>query len=53
MWLLNPQVRVYLCTKPVDLRKSFDGLSGLVETVFQQPLLAGHLFLFLKHAATG
>ena len=28
---LPPQARVYLCTTPVDLRKSFDGLSGLVE----------------------
>jgi hypothetical protein len=29
MLLINPQVRVYLCTMPVDLRKSFDGLSGM------------------------
>jgi len=32
----------------VDLRKSFDGLSGLVESVFQRNLLDGHLFLFLN-----
>lgn len=48
MLLVNPQVRVYLCTMPVDLRKSFDGLSGLVQSVFQQSLLEGHLFLFLN-----
>lgn len=29
MWLLNPQVRFYLCTTPVDLTKSLDRLSGL------------------------
>lgn len=40
--------RVYLCTAAVDLRKSFDGLCGLVEAVFQQNVLDGCLFLFLN-----
>ena len=39
---------VYLCAAPVDLRKSFDGLSGLVESVFQKNVLDGHLFLFIN-----
>ena len=39
---------IYLCVQPVDLRKSFDGLGGLVETVFRRSLLDGHLFLFLN-----
>jgi transposase len=42
------QARVYLCSTAVDLRKSFDGLSGLVESVFHGDLLEGHLFLFLN-----
>jgi transposase len=42
------QTRVYLCTAAVDLRKSFDGLCGLVESVFQRDVLDGHLFLFLN-----
>jgi hypothetical protein len=33
---LPTHTRVYLCAAPVDLRKSFDGLSGLVESVFQE-----------------
>jgi transposase len=41
-------VSIYLCAEPVDLRKSFDGLGGLVESVFQRNLLDGHLFLFLN-----
>ena len=45
---LPAQARVYLCTTPVDLRKSFDGLSGLVESVFQGNVLDGHLFLFVN-----
>jgi hypothetical protein len=52
MLLINPQVRVYLCTMPVALRKSFDGLSGLVQSVAQQSLLEGHLFLFLPDFVT-
>jgi transposase len=30
------------------MRKSFDGLSGLVEECFRQDLLDGHLFLFVN-----
>src|SRR5690242_10022034 len=39
---------IFLSAQPVDLRKSFDGLSGLVESVFQLNILDGHLFLFLN-----
>ena len=48
MLSLPPSASIYLCVQPVDLRKSFDGLSGLVESVFQRNLLDGHLFLFLN-----
>jgi transposase len=30
------------------MRKSFDGLSGLVQECFHQDLLTGHLFLFVN-----
>jgi transposase len=30
------------------MRKSFDGLSGLVQECFGQDLLTGHLFLFVN-----
>ena len=45
---LPAAVRVFLCTKPTDLRKSFDGLTGLVQECFGQDPLTGHLFLFLN-----
>ena len=48
MLSLSPQVRVFLCTKPTDMRKSFDGLSGLVETVFAGDVLSGDLFVFIN-----
>src|SRR4051812_17749612 len=48
MIMLPSAVRIFLCTRPTDLRKSFDGLSGLVQECFSQELLTGHLFLFLN-----
>src|SRR5436305_14287220 len=48
MILLPSAVRIFLCTRPTDLRKSFDGLTGLVQECFAQDLLTGHLFLFLN-----
>ena len=45
---LPTNASIFLCVQPVDLRKSFDGLSGLVESVFQRNVLDGHLFLFLN-----
>jgi transposase len=43
---LPASVRVYLCTVPCDMRRSFDGLQGLVANVMQLDALAGHLFVF-------
>ena len=48
MLSLPAHTRIALCTAAVDLRKSFDGLCGLVESVFQENVLDGHLFLFLN-----
>jgi transposase len=45
---LPAAVRVFLCTRPTDLRKGFDGLTGLVQECFGQDPLTGHLFLFLN-----
>ena len=39
---------IYFCATPVDLRKSFDGLSGLIESVFQRNVIDGHLFVFVN-----
>ena len=39
-------LRVFVCTQPADMRKSFDGLCGMALDVLQQDPLSGHLFLF-------
>ena len=46
MMHLPASVRVYLCTTPCDMRRSFDGLHALVISAMQLDALAGHLFVF-------
>ena len=38
--------RVFLCTLPTDMRKSFDALSGLVQQHLGLDPLSGDLFVF-------
>src|SRR6266478_1489799 len=45
---LPAAVRVFLCTRPTDMRKSFDGLLWMVHEFLGQDPLSGHLFLFLN-----
>lgn len=46
MLTLPSSVRVYVATAPIDLRKSFDGLSATVIGVFRHDPLSGHLHVF-------
>lgn len=39
-------VQVFVCVQPTDMRKSFDGLSGMVRQVLEEDPLSGALFLF-------
>ena len=39
---------IYFCAEPVDFRKSFDGLTGVIASVFEISVLDGHLFLFVN-----
>jgi transposase len=40
--------RLFLCQYPVNMRKSFEGLSAIVEQLFPGELLSGALFIFLN-----
>lgn len=46
MFNLSPSVRIFVCTKPVDMRRSFDGLFGLVQSMLHEDPFSGALFLF-------
>jgi transposase len=39
---------IYLCTKAVDMRKSFDGLSGVVSQQMGRDPASGDYFVFLN-----
>jgi len=42
---------IYIATEPVDMRKSFDGLSAIVKNHFRHDPLSGHLFVFINRCA--
>lgn len=46
MLTLSATTRVFFCTQPVDMRRSFDGLHGLVGQCFPHDALSGHFFVF-------
>ena len=48
MLSLPAKVRVLFCTRATDMRKSFDGLHGLVLEVLRQDPQSGDLFVFLN-----
>lgn len=48
MLSLAPQTRIFLHLPPTDMRKSFDGLTGLVRSAFRADPLNGSWFLFLN-----
>ncbi len=39
-------VRIFLCTRNADMRKSFDGLAQMVREFLSADPLSGHLFVF-------
>jgi transposase len=46
MFVLHPNIRVFLCTLPADMRRGFDGLAAMTRDVVAQNPLSGHLFVF-------
>ncbi len=44
-------VRLYLATEPTDLRRSYNGLSALVDGTFGKQAMSGDLFIFLNRRA--
>ena len=46
MLSLPSAVRIYLCTRPTDMRRGFDRLAEMVRQEIGQDPLSGHLFVF-------
>lgn len=52
MFFPESRIRIFLCIKPVDMRRSFDGLSALVKNHLGEDPLSGHLFVFINRRKT-
>lgn len=52
MWLPESHLRIWLCTEPVDMRKSYNGLSALVKNRLGDDPLSGHLYVFVNRRRT-
>ena len=48
MFFPESPVRIWLCTAPTDMRKSYNGLSALVKNKLQGNPLSGELFVFVN-----
>ena len=43
---LPPKTNIWIAAGVTDLRRGFDGLSGLVQTKLEQSPFSGHVFVF-------
>jgi transposase len=46
--ILGGTVKAYVCARPVDMRKSIDGLSQLVQPLLCADAFSGNLFVFVS-----
>lgn len=48
MLMLPQSVKVYIASQPLDMRKSFNGISALVQSALKKDIFTGDLFVFLN-----
>lgn len=46
--MISFPIRVYLYTRNTDMRRSFNGLRGIIQSDFKMDILKGDTFLFLS-----
>lgn len=49
---ISGKARLFLYSGPADMRKGFDGLSGLVINKLRQDPLSGDIFIFINRTRT-
>ena len=49
--MIPARTAIFVATERFDLRRSFDGLAGLVKEILRQDPLSGALFIFFNKAA--
>jgi hypothetical protein len=50
MFSFNRPVKFYIYNKPTDMRKSFDGLSGIIINHLERDPLSGSAYLFINRS---
>lgn len=48
MLTISGNAQIFICHYPLNMRKSFEGLSAVVEKLFPGELLTGAFFIFLN-----
>ena len=48
MFLLSSQLKFYLYNHPTDMRKSFDGLFGIIKASLKLNPLSGDIYVFMN-----
>lgn len=46
MLSIPPGIKVYISTKPLDMRKSLDGMAYVVSQQLKKDVFSGHIFVF-------
>ena len=49
--MIPARTAIFVATERFDLRRSFDGLAGIVKEILRQDPLSGALFMFFNKAA--
>jgi transposase len=49
---ITPQMRILVCTEPVDFRKGIDGLVRISREIFEEDPFCGALFVFCNRQRT-
>ncbi len=52
MFAPGNQARIWLCTQPTDMRRSFNGLTAQVKNQLGHNPLSGHYFVFVNRRKT-
>ena len=52
MFIPETRMRIWLCTVPTDMRKSFNGLSAQVKRLLGENPASGELFVFVNRRGT-
>lgn len=48
MLTIAGNARIFICHHPINMRKSFEGLSAIVEEMFPEEIFSGAFFVFLN-----